>query len=327
MNILVTGGTGFIGSTLVKTLVAQHHHVIVIDNLSAGHLDNLQGVINRITFISGNVQDFDPDYTLPPLDIIFHLAGIAALAHNQANPALSISSNVSGTANMLELARRHPIKNFIFASTGAVYENSPRLPQWEDHILQPDLTYALGKKWCEELIESYHVNYEMPYTILRYFNIYGTGQQSKKKNPPLISYLIQQIQKNEPISIFSDGQSLRDYLHIDDLNRLHLMVMEHTAKNITINACSGKQYSVQQIFQIIKKYLPTTIELHHKPSADMWNHYQRLFDCKLNFKTNRVVQEVYKTTLGCYEYTKSIYDWVPSIDMEDGIQMIIKDIA
>ena len=174
---LVTGGAGFIGSHIVKELVARGQQVSVLDNLSGGKLENLAPVKDKIRFIQGDIRNF-PDIlnACAGTDYVLHHAALISVAESMEKPQETSEINVQGTVNVLEAARRNGVKRVVFASSAAVYGTRPELPYKETTPIDCQSPYAWSKQAGAELCQLYSAAYGLQAVALRYFNVYGPGQ-------------------------------------------------------------------------------------------------------------------------------------------------------
>ncbi len=330
MNILITGGAGFIGSNLGAYLLQKGYDVLFLDNLTFGYKENL--VLSDGTplpasrFIKMDVRDHQIKHVLKGMDIIFHFAAISSLPECQNNPKEAYEVNVAGTANVLEAARRHGIKRIIFSSTAGVYENEQAYPTPENIHINPLLTYSLSKKHAEELCLSYRLLYGMDIVILRFFNVYGPHMDSKRANPPVISYIIKCLQKNQQPILHSDGNQKRDMIYIDDVVRLcELMLTGKKAKNQIFNVGSGIVYSINEIYQKIAKALKREgVHPLIQSAKSIWSKYPSLFEGSYPFRTNFLEREVNKYTEASIRKAFRVLGWKPQISLDDGLEKTIR---
>ncbi len=330
MNILITGGAGFIGSNLGMHLLTKYHNVRFLDNLSFGYKENLVTPDGRIipkkNFLEMDIRDKNISKILIGTDILFHFAAISSLPECQNNPKEAYEINVAGTANILEAARRHNIKRIIFSSTAGVYENEQTFPTPEDANVNPQLTYSLSKKHAEELCQSYQQLYGMDIVILRFFNVYGPHMDWQRANPPVISYIIQCLQKKQQPTLHSDGNQKRDMIYIDDVvNLCELVLTNKKAKNQTLNVGSGKAYSINEIYKKIAILLKCEkVSPQFQAANSLWNKYPSLFEGQYHFQKKFIEKEVNKRTLASIERSKKLLDWAPTINLHDGLQKTIQ---
>jgi nucleoside-diphosphate-sugar epimerase len=324
MKYIVTGAGGFIGSSLCEYLEKINIPFIGIDNFSYGYKEYICDFSNNFVeydIINPNIINYiDKD------DIIIHLAAISSLAENQSNPINSYQNNLMGTLNLLEASRIKGVKHFIFASTSAVYENSNVFPSNEcDYFEQPYLLYSLSKKQGEELCKSYSKNYNLNYTIIRFFNVYGPKNDYFRSLPPLIPYIIKELYNNNIPILHSTGEQKRDYVYIDDLIDLILKIINNEKSYCNIyNASSNITYSVNNIYEIICLAMKKNIKPLYNPATKFWDKYPNLNSGEFKFNYDKLVDEVEKFTLG--ENLKAFNDlgWKPSTNMQNGIENIVK---
>ena len=218
MKILITGGAGFIGSR-VGQFYSFDNDVTLVDNMSYGRRENLYENCN---LIEADVRGEDFASLCYGKDVVLHFAAIAPLPDNQVKPVLSYENNVLGTLNVLESCRKAGVKKIIFASTSAVYENCLNAPFKEEPLSEPpDLIYSMSKKVCEDICLSYVKNYDMDITVLRFFNVYGPNQDHKRKQPPLMGYIVKCLIEDEQPTFYSNGEQKRDYIFVEASRSLH----------------------------------------------------------------------------------------------------------
>lgn len=328
-RVVVTGSAGFIGSLLSKKLVHSGYEVVGIDNMSYGYKDNLlwtEGVSTfrqiELDILSDTVQDY-----LQKGDIVVHCAGIAPLPINQEFPKVSLTNNVAGTANLLEACRLKGVKHVFLASTSAVYENSKVFPSKETESVTPFLLYSLGKKFCEDLCASFHTNYGLPYTILRFFNVYGPHHDCLRKNPPLIAYLVKSFLEMKQPLLHSNGLQRRDYIFIDDLLDLLLRMIQSPEKGCakTYNICSGETVSVQEIVSQVQKLMSTQMQPIYREPSLLWETNQGLWKGELPLHSSIVHHEVTKYAKGSFEQAHADFGWSPRVSFEEGLRLTVQD--
>ncbi len=264
MKVLVTGGAGYIGSHVVLDLLDAGHEVIVLDDLSLGHIDNID---KRASFIQGstlNTTDLELAMKTHP-DAVIHLAAWKAAGESMTNPEKYAHNNIAGTLNLLNNMCRHNIKLFVFSSTAAVYGFPQYLPVDENHPVDPINYYGYTKLSIEENLKWYSQLKGIRFGALRYFNAAGYdihGRITKReKNPQNLLPIVMEIAEGvrEKLEIFGDdydtpdGTGVRDYIHVNDLASAHVSVLELLKKNdndILINLATGKGYSV---LDVVKK--------------------------------------------------------------------------
>jgi len=226
MNILVTGAAGFIGSHTCASLIADDHDVVGIDNFDPFYdrrtkEANLKSLLksDNFQFVEADIRDGERMSELfgaqTPLDAVLHLAARAGVRPSIADPVGYEQTNIAGTVNLLQSAiAQDTVPKFVFASSSSVYGNNPKVPFSEsDPVDNPISPYAATKKACELICHTYHHLYRLPVTCLRFFTVFGPGQR-----PDLaINKFAKLILSDQPIEMFGDGTSSRDYTYIDDI--------------------------------------------------------------------------------------------------------------
>lgn len=293
-KILITGGAGGIGSTLGRLLVSFGASVVSLDNLHNGYLENLDPSIQNIkesvysTFLPRIVKEVSPDY-------IVHMAGVSSLPDCEKDPMECYMTNTVGTLNVLDSARINGIKDIIFTSTSAVYENNDEFPFTEDMEVKPTLNYSLSKKLAEEICHSYIENHGMNVTILRLFNVFGPRQDIYRKSPPLINYIVKEIMNGRAPVLHSNGEQRRDYISVDKVCEVIVRLLERGLKVGTYNVCSGETFSVNDIYEEICLRFHFTKASTYNAASELWKDYGLTLDKSI------VAKETNKYSRGCPE--------------------------
>lgn len=328
MNILITGGAGFIGSEFAKFLLQKNYNVKILDNLEYGYKDNFEdNDILKNNFILDDIRAKDFLKYLKDIDIIVHLAGISALPECESNPQKALYINITGLVNVLNSCRSSNIKRIIFSSTSAVYENNNTKKQFEEDIqVNPNLIYATTKYCAEQICKSYSNNYGMDIIICRFFNVYGPHQDFKRKYPPFTSYLIREIINGIKPTIYNTQNVKRDYIYVDDLMEiLYRMIISSKKYNSEIfNLCSGHGYSALEIADIVFKSLNKETSYEVRNPNSFWNKYEELFNKNYNLSKERVNKEVFKHVIGSNKKIIKEFKYIPNTDIERGIRKIIE---
>jgi UDP-glucose 4-epimerase len=302
MKSIVTGGAGFIGSNLVEKLVELGHEVIVLDNLSAGRLSNLNKVKDKIEFKNTDISKKDDllDKYFEKTDWVFHLAGLADIVPSIENPTKYFNSNVIGTLNVLELSKKTKIKKLIYAASASCYGIPEKYPTNENSKINPQYPYALTKNIGEQLILHWGKIYNMPNISLRFFNAYGPKSRTTGAYGAVFGVFLAQKLANQPLTIVGDGTQTRDFIHVFDLVEAIIAVATKAKNNQIFNVASGKETSVNQIAEIIGG---DKISIPKRPS-----------------EPDRSLADITKIS--------SELNWQPKISINQGVKMmlqIIKD--
>lgn len=254
MRVLVTGGAGFMGSHLVPSLLKQGHDVSVLDNLSAGKKGRIP---KGIRFIKGDVTKAeDVRKASKDAEVIFHLAAMIDVAYSVTHPEETYKINVEGTKNLLEA---NDGKRFVYVSSAAVYGEATELPISEDHPLKPISPYGESKVKAEqECVKRKGRGTKI--TILRPFNIYGKGQDPKSPYTGVITKFIENAKAGQPLTIYGDGKSTRDFVNIRDVCDALLLAMK---KEGTYNIGTGEPTTINELAALIKELSGSGSAIQH----------------------------------------------------------------
>ena len=274
MNIIVTGGAGFVGSHLVELLVKKKHYPIVIDNLSTGLYSNIKHFVDskKADFIKCDIRNFKKILQLPKVDAVIHLAAIASVVESIDNPIFVNDVNVNGTLNMLEFCRRNKIKKFVFTSSAAIYGDYEK-PINEKSPTIPTTVYGSTKLTGEQYCQIYSNLFGINITILRPFNIYGPRQNDTYAG--VISKFMDRLNENKPPLIFGNGKQTRDFIHVNDVVRAFYYALKFKKKKFSVfNLATGKSTSINElakIFLLVSKK-PNMKPIHKKPISGVVIH-------------------------------------------------------
>ena len=248
-RVLVTGGTGFIGSHLAATLLSLGKEVVVFDNLSTGLEANLpQGA----TLIIGDVRNPEQvTQATEGADLIFHVAANASGTVSINNPRLDFESNVCGTFNVLDAALQTRVKKFIYVSSASVYGAPQRFPIREDHPTNPFVPYGASKLSGEMCCRSFFHSYELPVVIGRPFCVYGLGENPESALVEVSRYLRWHL-NGKPIRIIGDiDRKTRDFVHVSDVVQSLLLIADHAVEGEVFNLGSGTEVTMRELANII----------------------------------------------------------------------------
>jgi len=261
-TIVITGGAGFIGSNLARDL-SKDNQVSVVDNLSTGRLENIQDLIEnqQINFIKGSITDLDLlQQTFNEIDYVFHQAAIPSVPRSVNDPLSSHHANVTGTLNVFLAARDNQIKKVVYASSSSVYGDTPTLPKKEDMNPSPLSPYAVGKLTGEYYAQVFSTVYDLPVASLRYFNVYGPGQDPLSEYAAVIPKFITLMLNNKPPIVFGDGAQTRDFTFIKDVIQANKKAAECKATGVFNIAC-GTRISINDLVSL----LSDETQKHTKP--------------------------------------------------------------
>lgn len=323
MNILITGAAGGIGSTLAYQLIQNGHKVVAYDNFNNGYIENLHEDRQQFCdIVFGDIRDTAKVLTTLnsyAIDVVIHLAALTSLPICESDPSECISVNVGGTASILDAVRMSRGQRVIVAGTSAIYENNDPgdAPFTEDLTVSPRLFYPLSKKLMEDTIQAYIINYGMDITTLRFFNVFGPRQDIHRLSPPLINYVVREIKKGRQLEFYSNGQQVRDYVHVDDVVRLiELCLDDPRAANQIFNVCTGTLTSVLDIISYAETAFDVKLDCVFKESSKFWSSYARLSAGARPLLDSVLDREVNKFALGSYEHTYKTIGWQPNTDIK-----------
>jgi UDP-glucose 4-epimerase len=302
-KVLVTGGAGFIGSHLVDALVKEGAQVTVLDDLSTGKEENLKSVADQITFIKHCVADYAAaEDVAKGKDIIFHLAAIASVQKSVEDPLKAHMVNATGTLSILDGARKQKVPRVIYASSSAVYGSLPDLPKTEMSPCCPTTPYGLQKMIGEGYAKLYSELYGLQTTGLRFFNVFGPRQDPSSPYSGVISIFKENIAKGEPITIFGDGKTTRDFVYVGDVVASLLAAAEKEDAGNVYNIGTGVETSLLDVVSALEHTLGVTAEVSSAP--------ERIGDIK------RSVADISKA--------KQELGWEPTVSFEEGIARMIR---
>jgi UDP-glucuronate 4-epimerase len=262
MNFLVTGGAGFIGSSVVDRLLMRGDRVVCLDNFDEFYSPsikrmNIAGALENPGFklIEGDIRDMGllrKVFAGEKFDMVFHPAARAGVRPSIVDPMLYEDVNIKGTMNLLEMAREHGIKGFIFASSSSVYGKNEKTPFSEsDNVDNPVSPYAATKKACELICYTYHHLYKLNITCLRFFTVYGPRQRPEMA----IHKFTRLIDQGKPVPMFGDGRSRRDYTYIDDIVDGVMKAIDFNAPYDIFNLGESQTTELRELIGLIEKYL------------------------------------------------------------------------
>lgn len=327
---MITGAAGFIGSQLAHRLWQRGDELILIDNFSYGKKDNLEFDDHNFSdeIINMDIRSRDEIATLldgANVDFIYNIAGIAPLPDCQSNPQEAIEVNVVGLVNILENARLNGVKKVIQASTNSIYENETEFPSKEDNFKLPTLIYPNTKYTAERFCESYCKTYGMNITCLRFANVYGPHIDCLRKQPPFVGYMIRELYYGRTPVFHSDGNQRRDYVYIDDLIDLAILVQESEGFDC-VNVSSNINYSVNELYKLASDIVGKNIPAKYASDAHYWEMYPELYYGKYKIKDEILKHEINKYSLCDNSYAYRKYGWKPKISIEEGMKRVIKNV-
>lgn len=301
MNVLITGAAGFIGSQLTHRLWKDGVNVVLVDNYSYGSDDNLIfddcNLIDKVLKVDIRDRErMDAIFSENVIDYVYNIAGIAPLPDCQSNPCEAIDVNVTGFVNILECSRKYGVKKVIQASTNAMYENETEFPTFENNFKHPTLIYPNTKYCAERFAESFCDTYGMNVTCLRFANVYGPHIDCLRKQPPFVGYMIRELFFDRIPVFHSDGKQRRDYIYVDDLIDLAIKVQCNEGFDC-VNVSSNTNYSVNEMYDIVRKIMGKTINAEYADTSHYWVKYPQLYSGAYPIRDEILNHEVNKYSL------------------------------
>lgn len=265
MKVLITGGAGFIGSHVADAYLEAGAQVLVVDDLSSGSVDNLD---RRLRLIEMDIRspELRDVFTAERPEIVNHHAAQIDVRRSVADPQMDASTNILGALNVLECARQQQVSRFLYASTGgAVYGEPVELPCREDHPIRPICPYGASKHAFEHYLEMYSALYGLPYSILRYANVYGP-RQDPLGEAGVVAIFTAKMLAGEAIVVNGDGEQTRDFVFVGDVARANLLATGLGEACGTFNIGTGVGTSINEVFGHLKRATGYRLAPSHGPA-------------------------------------------------------------
>ena len=275
MRMLVTGGAGYIGSTVAAQLLQAGHEVTVLDNLSNGHRE---AVPQQARLVVGDMGDRALlDQVVPGIEAVMHFAASIEVGESMKFPLKHFKNNTANVIQLLDACVTHGVQRFVFSSTAALFGNPLRVPIDEEHPLQPTSAYGESKHLVERTLAWVNQIHGMRYASLRYFNAAGaTPERGEDHNPEshIIPIILEVAQGKRPhVNVFGtdyptrDGTCVRDYIHIHDLGTAHLLALDALAEHskLIYNLGNGQGFTVKEVIDVVRKVTGHPIPVVESP--------------------------------------------------------------
>jgi UDP-glucose 4-epimerase len=251
MQVLITGGAGFIGSNLAKELLEKGHTVRVLDNLLSGYAANL-APYPEVEFVNGDVRNTEAvDAAVDGCEVVFHLAASVGNKRSIDFPVDDAEINVIGTLRILDAARRHKVRKVVASSSAGIFGELKNLPIREDHPVEPDSPYGASKLCEEKQCLVYAKLYGLESVCLRYFNVYGPNQRFDAYGNVIPIFMFQML-RNEKVTIFGDGEQTRDFVNVRDVVQANIRAAEESGISGAFNIGSGTRISINALVEKMK---------------------------------------------------------------------------
>ena len=267
MSILVTGGAGYIGSIVTEEFLQEGYDVIALDDLRQGHRE---AVLPRADFVFADICDteaLDDVFNRFRIDAVMHMAADSAVEYSMTDPRRYFRTNVVGGINLLDIMLDHGVYKFIFSSTASIYGEPQSIPIDEDHPKTPVNAYGESKLMFERILQWYERAYGLRHISLRYFNAAGASELLGEDHYPethlVPNVLKAALDRDEPVAIFGtdyptrDGSCIRDYVHVRDIARAHIMALERLdeLRGRAYNLGNGDGYSVLEVVETARRMM------------------------------------------------------------------------
>src|SRR6266404_4802465 len=254
---LVTGGAGFIGSHIAEALAARGASVRVSDNLSTGHLENIEAIGAKVDFIRGDLADeATVRKVVEDVEIIFHEAALPSVPRSVANPRETHLACVDGTFNLLSAAKERKVRRLIYAASSSAYGDQPTLPKVESMRPEPLSPYAAAKLVGEYYCQVFTRSYGLETVCLRYFNVFGPRQDPGSPYSGVISQFVDRLLKGQRPIIYGDGEQTRDFTYLSNAFEANMLAAEsNRGIGKVINIANGEKVSINELFRLIRQIL------------------------------------------------------------------------
>lgn len=301
MKCIVTGGAGFIGSHLCELLLNQGHEVVALDSLVNGQKDNLSSFIDhpKFLFMEIDIRDREEMKNLNlDVDWLFHLAALADIVPSIEDPEGYFDTNVTGTFNVLEYAKRAKVKKFLYAASSSCYGLPTTFPTPESASVSPEYPYALTKYLGEELVGHWNKLYNIPTISLRLFNVYGPRSRTNGTYGAVFGVFLAQKLNSKPFTVVGDGTQTRDFTYVTDVANAFYVAAQSEKSGKVYNVGSGGHYSVNRLVELLHG---DVVYIPKRPGEP---------ECTFA-ETQRIQKEL---------------NWFPKVSFEEGVQHVLKHI-
>jgi UDP-glucose 4-epimerase len=265
--VLVTGGSGFIGSSLARRLLQHGDDVRVLDNFSTGNRRNLADVVEDVEIVEGELRSYERVHNATRgVEVVFHQGALPSVPRSVQDPLTTGAVNVEGTLNVLLAARDEGVRRVVYASSSSVYGNAGTLPRVETQFPDPISPYAVSKLAAERYCVSFARVYGLETVTLRYFNVFGPRQDPTSQYAAVVPRFIAAVDSGEPVTIFGDGEQSRDFTYVDNVVEANVRAAQAAeAVGAVINVATGDPRSVNALADTIGDVLGKPVEKEYLP--------------------------------------------------------------
>jgi UDP-glucose 4-epimerase len=265
--VLVTGGAGFIGSNLVRALLARGDGVRVLDNFATGRRSNLAGLDGDVELIEGDLRSYERVHTaVRGTEVVFHQGALGSVPRSVQDPLTSTAVNVEGTLNVLLAARDEGVRRVVAASSSSVYGDGGTFPRVETQMPNPISPYAVAKLAAERFCVAFHRIYGLETVALRYFNVFGPRQDPDSQYAGVIPRFVRAVTDGRPVTVYGDGEQSRDFTYVDNVVEANLLAADAPeAAGSVLNIGAGSSETVNHLAEAIGKLLGRPVAKEHAP--------------------------------------------------------------
>ena len=303
MNVIITGGAGFIGSHLAELLNKSKKikKIIIIDNFEDGTFENLKGIKNskKIKIVSEDILNFKKIVKFfRGIDVVFHLAALSDIVPSINDPKKYIETNFNGTLNVLEAIKVHKVKKIIYSASSSCYGFPKKFPTSENSELNPKYPYSFSKLEAERLIIHYSEIFNINFISLRLFNVFGTRSRTNSSYGAVLGVFLSQKLNNKPLTIVGDGNQKRDFIYVSDVCDAFFKCIDPKHKNLILNVGTGKPKTVNELANLISN--------------------KKVFIPKRPGEPDITQADIAKI--------KNTIKWKPKVEFKDGLEIVFKNI-
>jgi UDP-glucose 4-epimerase len=268
MKTLVTGGGGFIGSNVVRALLARGDDVRVLDNFSTGSRANLAGLEHDVQLVEGDLRSYERVHAaVRGAEVVFHQGALPSVPRSVQDPLTTTAVNIEGTLNVLLAARDEGVRRIVNASSSSVYGNTGALPRVETQAPDPISPYAVAKLAAERFCTSFTRVYGMEIVSLRYFNVFGPRQDPTSQYAAVVPRFIRAVAAGEPVTIYGDGEQSRDFTFVDNVVGANLLAADAPGVGGEIlNIATGSSVTVNALADAIGALLAKPVAKAYEPA-------------------------------------------------------------
>ena len=306
-RVLVTGGGGFIGSSLVRGLLERGDDVRVLDNFSTGNRRNILDITDDIEVVEGELRSYERVHNaIRGVEVVFHLGALPSVPRSVQDPLTSSAVTIEGTLNVLLAARDEGIRRVVFASSSSVYGNSGALPRAETAYPDPISPYAVAKLAAEKFCISFNRVYDLETVALRYFNVFGPRQDPTSQYAAVVPLFISRIRAGEPVQIFGDGNQSRDFTYVANVVEGNIRAADAPeASGAVLNLATGRQATVNELADTIAEIVGRPVRKEYQPD-----------------RTGDV-----RDSWADVSAARRLLGWEPHVTLEEGLRLTAETLA